>query len=67
MKLCKDCRHCRPHEIRVLLWVTKHYQYAKCAQTTDPVTGEAERFCEFERKPNRPCGPTGALWEALAL
>lgn len=60
MKLCKDCKHCTPLTMK-FLWITHRVPGSqgleKCGATIDLVSGKAEKFCEFERKPTGGCGP----------
>jgi hypothetical protein len=74
VKLCKDCKWCRPYRGPSLFWPTKDYRVAKCVRPNwrSPVTGEMERepgqpsYAATERKFDGAdtCGPEGKFWEA---
>ena len=68
MKLCINCRHCRPHERGIAA-------YAKCAAVpaeiaTSPIDGTVsvrEAYCTVERGSygeSTTCGPDARLFEA---
>ena len=77
MKLCKNCKHCKPDGC-FLFWFSKcRYKYSKCTKTcktsdvTDLTTGEIILgdyfYCSFEREDYHHrdfCGPEGKHWEA---
>ncbi len=65
MRLCKDCKHFAPFVYTVIFWrVRGPMNLAKCSAFTDPVSGDAGRFCEIERDSGSKCGRDGNLWEA---
>lgn len=64
MKLCKDCRHCRPDYMLLGDKFVPHYRAALCGKTTNPVDGGPSRLCQSERDNVTGCGPEGRNWEA---
>ncbi len=66
MKLCKDCKHCRP-SVEKFLWITSlNYKYAKCAapHVINLVTGDGGAYCDIERRDFSDCNRNGRFWEA---
>lgn len=69
LKLCRDCKHCRP---RRFLWWTR-YRNARCnalcwPDQTDPVTGTVKvggsrMLCGVARLLSDRCGEDGFYWE----
>jgi hypothetical protein len=75
LKLCKDCKHCRPYVTVNRHWLFRYpttmeinYEYAKCAAANiNPVDGSASSYCNTERAyPANKCGPEGKLFEPEA-
>jgi len=70
MKLCKDCKHCRPNTAFRWLPFCK-YDFAECKHPSavirhDPVSGHREHtFCELTRKWSDRCGPDAKFFEPL--
>lgn len=64
MKLCKDCAHYRPFVEGFWIFRVEHSQYAKCAESLEPIAGKPEEFCEFKRRGSGRCGPTAKLFVA---
>lgn len=64
MKFCKDCKHYRPDDYRVLFFKIKgEPELATCAAFPNPVTGSGWEYCGPERKYGTSCGPEAKLWE----
>ena len=52
MKLCKDCKHCRP-TVNKFLWIKSiDYRWAKCASEDciDLVSGGGGDYCKHQRE-----------------
>ena len=70
MKLCKDCKYYRKDWFSHLMGMG--YRHDTCASpntTTNPVTGNDNRFCDMLRSKrweelDYSCGPDGRFWEA---
>ena len=73
MKLCKDCKHCRP-KVSIKFGVlglgskiVKNYEYAKCAHelSISLVSGEPDRYCETSRENyiDKYCTPEARYFE----
>lgn len=65
MRLCKDCKHCRPDRFFAIIapFGSKKYQYADCAYLKSPVDGSPWRMCSTMRWIDHLCGPEGRFWE----
>ena len=69
MKLCKDCKYCKPL-VTKFLWVKfVNYELARCSHelSLDLVSGEPKLFCDLSRKYDfqvKFCTPKGKYWEA---
>lgn len=66
MKLCKDCKHCRP-TVDKFLWLKDiDYRWAKCASEDciDLVSGGGGVYCKHQRETEGRCGYEGKNWEA---
>lgn len=67
VKLCKDCKWCRPGKVSGVLFTIKDYSFAKCVRPDlmeSPVTGtKVTAFCELDRSYEHRCGPEGKHWE----
>lgn len=58
MKLCKDCKHCRPSVsikfgfLGLSSKIVKNYEYARCAHELSicVVSGEHKQFCSVSRQ-----------------
>jgi hypothetical protein len=71
MKLCKDCKWCKPKEELIGYYCGEARKYESYADSTckhanviSSVTGEAVERCEDVRDETLKCGRDGRWWEA---
>lgn len=52
MKLCKDCKHCRPETGLIANLLDNSYKLARCAHELSicVVSGEAKKYCSISRE-----------------
>ena len=71
MKLCKDCKHCRPSLEGRLIPGWGRFDFSECKHPSaiirsDPVSGYQEHtLCDLNRRWTDRCGPDAKFFEPM--